>query len=152
MDFSKALARYLRASNLIELNLGATLAALLAPGEPKSAYPKISKMQMEQKLREFKKRVSNLPQTDESTRKQIVLWLDGAEAARTERNLYVHGFWDLLPAREAAPISVHVHPWMLDRLGYDSETKMSISDLSDAASRLEKLLSDFLQIKRSLPI
>lgn len=152
-EFSIALVRLLRQFNLLELNLGLAISFLIDSKNPKSTYPKLSKMSLEKKLHEFCRLIekSDLYRSHDY-KNELNSWSSRATEARWIRNFYVHGHWQLLPLREERPVSLSAPPWMREKLGITKEIKMTIQELQNMAESMEYLFKDFMRLRKKLGV
>lgn len=151
VDFSVALVRMLRHFNMLELNVGLTVAKLCKWADPESPSPRLSTMSLEKKVVEFRRlsEKCNLIRSD-AQREELERWSARVDDVRSVRNVYAHGHWDLLPLRAEHPVSLFAPPWMHKKLGITSEIKMTLGDLQRKALLAENVGRDFMTIRRKL--
>ena len=152
VEFSLALVRFLRHFNLVELNLGAAISHLKNAKDPKTTYPSLANMSLEKKLGEFGTLVRNRVEMSDEDASMLNAWIELGHTARETRNLYIHGYWDLLPMRIEKPLSLHAPPWMRDKLGMASDRMMSIEELAAIGDSMESLLQQLNTLRRKLGV
>ena len=151
IELSVALVRFLRHFNLVDLNLGLSIAWLAKLTDPKSAAPKLESMTLERKLREFRRLANKCGLTrSEKERKDLEDWSTRFTVLRSLRNVFVHGHWDLLPLREEHPVSLVIPPWMQEKLGTSPEIKMTLNELRGRALQMEGLFLEFMKLRRKM--
>ena len=147
--FANGIVKLLRYFNLIDTNVGLCLSHLTSPHDPEAAYPRLAKQTSQQRFDELNRLVVNGTQfSTNSEREEFDAWFKDATRARLIRNRYVHGNWEYLPRRSAAPVGVWLPAWMAGKPGQDTHESMTLEQLEDTANEVENIFERFREIRR----
>lgn len=149
--FEKAIFNLLRSFNYIDLNVGLLISSIPENGGSLVTYKKLSNQSFDQKMRWFKSLLEEGQlhhHLGEKGISEFEEWYLHAHEARKLRNRYVHAIWSFFPMRHGSPVSISSPVWMKDILGKEMEEAMSLDELEEKTSMVEKVFKDFWNLRQ----
>lgn len=152
-EFSKNLVDYIKNYNQLDQNVGLTLAWLVTGSNPRLAYPMISKLSAHGKMEALQKVISEkFSESSEEMVNEFDQWFSKASKTRTERNQYIHGYWQLAGNVNDKPIMFSPIRWEISNNANKNRTQyFSVDEFKAIVDELKAVCSDFGDLRRKYP-
>ena len=145
--FNAAIVEIINSFNLLDHNLGLSIAHLDSPGHSTDAYSKVSGMNVKAKVAYLTEKLRSHPDHCHVVdQEEYLAWCSEADKARYNRNRYLHGQWAFLghldkPVEFCAPV------WMREKLGKDWKERLTLEELEEAVNELKRCAYAFITIR-----